>query len=147
MATILSSTLAPGETRDCVDPWTNVFVHADGEVTLCCWAGSVGNLRTASLTSILKGESAQRIRSELLRGEPGEECRRCPARGRTSPSKLRQRVSVAQRETHFRAEIRAQRLEIERLQGLLEKGFVGLWRRRTASAKRAWRAIRGAKSS
>src|SRR5688572_799311 len=81
-----------GRTRDCIDPWEYAFVHADGGVSLCCWAPSIGNLRDASMREIVRGSQARALRTELLSGRLGEACRACPARGLVPTQALHKRV-------------------------------------------------------
>lgn len=81
-----------GMTRDCVDPWEYAFVHADGGVSLCCWAPAIGNLRDASLAELVRGAQARAMRVELLSGTLGPACGACPARGSVTPRELEQRV-------------------------------------------------------
>jgi MoaA/NifB/PqqE/SkfB family radical SAM enzyme len=85
-------TVPPGLTRDCVDPWEQVFVHADGGVSLCCWAGTVGNLQDASLADIVTSAGARALRRELLTGELSHSCQVCPARGLTTIPALQSRL-------------------------------------------------------
>lgn len=89
----ITSAVPPGQTRDCLDPWRTVFLRAEGDVALCCWAGPVGNLREGSLASVLRNDKAKEIRRRLLAGDLDKDCAACPARGTTSTVQLRDRVS------------------------------------------------------
>ncbi|MGQ0551678.1 MAG: SPASM domain-containing protein [Planctomycetota bacterium] len=83
---------APGETRDCLDPWKMAYVKADGAVTLCCWSQPVGNVKHNTIQEILHDEPARALRRGLLTGQMPDDCIRCPARGLVSTEALRQKV-------------------------------------------------------
>jgi cell division protein FtsB len=83
---------APGETRDCTEPWTFLFVRSNGDVCLCCHAPPVGNLREQPLEAIVEGEAAHELRRGLLSGRLGAACQACPERGSTSIAALHERV-------------------------------------------------------
>lgn len=82
----------PGETRLCTDPWTFVYVRANGAVELCCRGVVVGNVRERPLDDILAGEAATKLRVGLLSGEPEPGCRACPRCAVTSLATLRRAV-------------------------------------------------------
>jgi len=82
----------PGETRDCTEPWTFVFLRSNGDVCLCCHTPPVGSVREKSLEDVLEGEAAHELRRGLLTGQLGPACQTCPERGSTSIEVLRARV-------------------------------------------------------
>ena len=150
-------------TRDCVDPWSMALVRTDGSVALCCWGDPVGRVGEAPLGEILRGERASAVRAGLLRGDPGEDCRRCPARAWTTPARLRERLVTRQRDERERRELRAHAAELAAELGrwkahaaelqrerdgfaaALASGWTGAWRRATAPAKRALRRVLGSR--
>lgn len=71
-------TPGPGETRLCTDPWSFVYVRANGNVELCCRGEVVGNLGERSLEAILAGPESTRVRRGLLTGELVPGCKTCP---------------------------------------------------------------------
>lgn len=79
-------------TRDCTDPWDLVFVHADGQIGLCCWSLPLGTLEEQSLEEIVQGKSARELRAGLLSGDLAECCLNCPARTWTTLGALERRV-------------------------------------------------------
>ncbi|MBL8800989.1 MAG: SPASM domain-containing protein [Planctomycetes bacterium] len=97
-----------GETRDCTEPWTFVFLRSNGDVCLCCHTPPVGNVREQPLEQVLEGEAAHALRSGLLSGELAPACRTCPERGSTSLEVLRARVEqlVSGSDTEQLAELR-----------------------------------------
>jgi len=82
----------PGETRDCLDPWKMAFVHADGNVSLCCWSRPVGNVKDAPMQQLLHNEAALAMRRGLLTGELPPDCAQCPARTLTAVPEFRRKV-------------------------------------------------------
>jgi hypothetical protein len=88
---------AADRTRDCLDPWTMALVKVDGTVSLCCWGRPVGKLSESSLQSVVTGPRAREVREQLLRGNLQEDCLRCPGRGWSTPSRLRERLQAFQR--------------------------------------------------
>jgi MoaA/NifB/PqqE/SkfB family radical SAM enzyme len=57
--------------KSCVRPFSQLYVHYNGNVILCCcdWKGDVvfGNINEASLIDVFSGEIASRYRENLLR--------------------------------------------------------------------------------
>jgi MoaA/NifB/PqqE/SkfB family radical SAM enzyme len=78
---------APGETRDCLYPWTFRLVKATGEVAPCCWRGRplVNDNpvlhKDGSLTDMLNDENSVMLRKRLLTGDLDEACVTCPVSG------------------------------------------------------------------
>jgi len=79
-------------TRDCLDPWTTVFVQAGGDVAACCWAPPIGNLGRRSLEQIVEGEPVHELRRRLLTGDLDAACRACPARAYIGVGELERKV-------------------------------------------------------
>ena len=57
--------------KPCYAPWLHCFVSHDGEVYACCMTrgrmGSLGNVKTQTLTKIFQGEKYEQFRSLMLR--------------------------------------------------------------------------------
>lgn len=91
-----SSTSMPkpktGETRDCLDPWKIALIRADGEVALCGWSPSLGNLNERPVAELLRSERAEAMRRGLLTGRLVEACQVCPARKPVAVAALRGEV-------------------------------------------------------
>ncbi|MBI4879375.1 MAG: SPASM domain-containing protein [Planctomycetes bacterium] len=74
----LVSLPAPGETRDCLDPWYLVQIASDGRVKPCCVHSAVGALSQGqTLADILNGPPVRKLRSRLLTGKLDAECQSC----------------------------------------------------------------------
>lgn len=86
-----SRDMAPGGTRDCVDPWQYVEFRPNGDVGPCC-VRIVGNLAEGTLSGILNGPRIRELRANLLRGTPDAICRSCGLRPETTPEQLRSRI-------------------------------------------------------
>jgi len=86
-------TLDPGQTRDCVDPWTYVEFRVNGDVAPCCVRSGVGNLATQGLAMILNGEPVRALRAALLGGALDRTCADCTMRAPTTPAALTERVA------------------------------------------------------
>jgi hypothetical protein len=84
----------PGETRDCLDPWKMSFVHADGEVSLCCWSRSIGNIKDAPFAQLLMNDASREMRRGLLTGRMPEDCVHCPARTLVPVAEFRRKVEA-----------------------------------------------------
>ena len=82
----------PGETRDCTDPWTLIFLRANGDVALCCQSRAIGNTGQTPLPDLLEGPAALGMRKQLLTGSLAHDCLHCAERGTTTPALLRERV-------------------------------------------------------
>ena len=87
-----SSNIKEGQTRNCLDPWTKVFLKADHQVRLCCFGPPVGDLDKQKLIEIINGPAAQTIRLNLLTGKLDQWCANCPARKEISPELLQELV-------------------------------------------------------
>ncbi len=84
---------AIGETRDCLDPWRQPFVLANGDIWPCCWFYQpLGNLATESFEQIINGTQFQALRLELLTGNLRKACAQCPSRSITTPDRLLARL-------------------------------------------------------
>lgn len=62
----------------CKSPWTSIFIEVNGKVKSCC-AGNYywGDLQENSIEEIINGETAQKIKEELINDLPSEYCSRC----------------------------------------------------------------------
>lgn len=71
--------LDKGWTRDCMDPWSMVFLYAQGEVRPCCaYNKGIGSLNDEPLMAILNGYEVLNIRRNLLSGSlDGMMCAHC----------------------------------------------------------------------
>jgi len=73
----------------CSAPWEQLFVRPDMRVVPCCfWYTDdvLGDLRRQGFREIWEGEPYRRLRAELLSGELGPNCARCPVLGIGDPS-------------------------------------------------------------
>jgi radical SAM protein with 4Fe4S-binding SPASM domain len=90
-----------GQTRDCLDPWFQPFIHTNGDVWPCCWfyQEALGNVHRAPFNEIVNGAEFQNVRRELLTGALRKACLECPSRSITTPAALldRLRAHVAPR--------------------------------------------------
>ena len=84
----------PGETRDCLDPWSYAHLEASGGVLPCCVRGGpVGVVReSVSLGDVINNGEARKLRENLLRGTLDPECATCAVRGPVSLSAYRIKV-------------------------------------------------------
>ena len=86
-----------GKTRDCLDPWLNIYISADGEVYSCCVNGvSLGNISgEMKLEEILQSEKYENFRMSLLNGdfEKQEICKYCHGPNEIDINKFRGEVS------------------------------------------------------
>lgn len=84
-----------GETRDCLDPWSQPFIQTNGDVWPCCWFwDSLGNLNHEPFDKIINGPKFQELRRELLTGQLRKACVECPSRSATTPGQLLVRLRV-----------------------------------------------------
>ncbi len=81
-----------GQTRDCLDPWKMAYVKADGEVSLCCWSKSIGNVKDGTINDLLHNEASREMRRGLLTGAMPHDCVVCPARPLVPVPELRRKV-------------------------------------------------------
>ena len=83
-----------GRTRDCLDPWTFLIIHANGDVCPCCWQERIGNLQMQTLPEILEDGRLQQLRRQLVTGNLDKVCRQCPARATIEPRELDRQLQV-----------------------------------------------------
>lgn len=112
--------MSGARTRDCLDPWSTLYVHADGEVAACCWSRPVGNLGRESLERIAEGEAVRAMRLGLLTGALPEDCAKCPARATTTTRALVKQVERLARADEVAPDF-AQRAGIRRAQQRLRE--------------------------
>lgn len=92
---IMPTPVAPGMTRDCLDPWRVAKIAEDGAVMTCCIGRTpIGHLDDGALEMIFQGESLQTRRDELLSGNLGEECLACPVRAAVPVAELRAKLGA-----------------------------------------------------
>jgi len=55
----------------CRNPWTSLYVWGDGTVTHCCYSniGSLGNIKTSTISEIWNSPKLQRVRNRMRRGD------------------------------------------------------------------------------
>lgn len=82
-----------GMTRDCLDPWSYVEIRTNGDVAPCCFRPTLGNVQKQSISGILQGQRARRLRSELLTGALDSYCRTCRAKPLVPIAALRAEVA------------------------------------------------------
>lgn len=64
----------------CLQPWDNVFVHADGTASFCCrnmGCTEKSVLEFESIAEIRNHPNAVQLRKQLLDGDPPEQCIKC----------------------------------------------------------------------
>lgn len=77
-------------TRNCLDPWLNLEVAANGDVRPCCISPAVAG---QAVDTVDRGSDAFReLRSELLSGNLREMCRRCHIRSSVPVHEFARRV-------------------------------------------------------
>lgn len=87
------SEIPEGMTRDCLDPWKFLYLHATGEVRPCCMLEETyADLGQGPPEEILNNDKFRALRKRLLSGELDEACGNCRARPITTTEKLREKV-------------------------------------------------------
>lgn len=64
----------------CVVPWLHLHVTTQLDITPCCVADTSrpwGSLRTHTVTEIINGDLAKRMRTKMLNNQPCQECSNC----------------------------------------------------------------------
>ncbi len=88
-----SSTRPGGQTRDCLDPWSFVLFHANGEVSPCCWQYPVLTLgKRQPVADAFNCMQVKKLRHQLLGGDLSEKCLQCPSRGWTTRAAFQKKV-------------------------------------------------------
>ena len=86
-------------TRDCLEPWYNLFIHADGSVSPCCSHSPCATITPkGSLVDCCTTEAMVQIRQNLLTGELDQECLQCPVAGWVPIELFREKVKEMQAE-------------------------------------------------
>lgn len=88
------SSLPPGTTRNCVDPWTQLFITATGGVRPCCNAPKFGEVFDRPLYAWMNSAEIKEYRRGLLSGSLMPACENCHDRPTISMDELRARVSA-----------------------------------------------------
>lgn len=80
-------------TRDCLDPWTFVWLDAKRGIHPCCWHPAITTLPVGgSLDEALNSAEMRLLRERLLTGTIIDHCAICPARPLTDPASLQVKV-------------------------------------------------------
>ena len=89
----------PGQTRDCLDPWFQPLINANGDIWPCCWfyQRPLGNVHERPFDELINGPPFQELRRELLTGDLRTVCMECPSRGVTTPTQLLARLRAAKK--------------------------------------------------
>ncbi|MFA7240628.1 MAG: radical SAM/SPASM domain-containing protein [Sulfuricellaceae bacterium] len=92
---IMPTPVAPGMTRNCLDPWRVAKIAEDGAVMTCCIGRTpIGHLDDGSLERVFQGKALQMRRNELLSGNLCDECLACPVRAPVPVAELRAKLSA-----------------------------------------------------
>ena len=63
----------------CLKPWENSIVYANGDIKFCCFMSvALGNFNYATFNDIWNGNTAKRIRKQILNRKIPQECSNCP---------------------------------------------------------------------
>ena len=83
-----------GMTRDCIDPWNNLHVTAQGMVKPCCvMKESVGQIDADhGIQDIVDGPLMREYRESILTGTLKGSCRACHSRGWITPQAMADKV-------------------------------------------------------
>jgi radical SAM protein with 4Fe4S-binding SPASM domain len=84
-------------TVQCLQPWDNFMVNADGHVSCCCRHMGASDKKITSYNSIrevLNNENAVRLREALLSGRCPERCRSCELGSSVDLSTFRRRIKT-----------------------------------------------------
>ncbi len=92
--TVYNFVVKEGETRDCIEPWMQMYIQVNGDVWPCCWYydSKIGNIHDEPFHEIVNGDRVRQLRAELLSGQLGKNCLQCPAMRLTTVEELKQRV-------------------------------------------------------
>jgi len=78
----------------CMAPWVNLHIQADGSVTPCCESTQkLGNINRKKLIDIWDGPEITVVRTQMLRGELVEGCRKCFEKEASGVKSFRQRFN------------------------------------------------------
>lgn len=88
------SSLPLGSTRNCLDPWTQLFVTATGGVRPCCNAPKFGEVFDRPLFAWMNSPEIKEYRRGLLSGSLMPACENCHDRPTISIDELRAKVSA-----------------------------------------------------
>jgi MoaA/NifB/PqqE/SkfB family radical SAM enzyme len=65
--------------RECVFPWKNANILANGEVKPCCWCkGDIGNLNEETFEEIWNGTKMVELREHILEDKIHPMCKNAP---------------------------------------------------------------------
>jgi MoaA/NifB/PqqE/SkfB family radical SAM enzyme len=81
-----------GSTRDCLNPWTSLFVKHDGQMSFCCHMKPIGNLKGEAVKAFLNGDKAIEIREGLKNGKLNSDCLQCPVRSTISVENFNKKI-------------------------------------------------------
>ncbi len=86
------TSLEPGQTRDCIEPWVFSQIAVNGEVRPCCHHRAIGTLTENSLHEILDGTKLKALKEGLLSGDLDQDCLECRAKGTILTSELKKKI-------------------------------------------------------
>ena len=84
-----------GFSRDCLEPWTKLRIHSNGEVIPCCFFENdpIGQLGHDSVNTIINGDRRKAIQTGLLSPEyMHRNCKICPEKSLVPVSELVEKV-------------------------------------------------------
>jgi radical SAM protein with 4Fe4S-binding SPASM domain len=82
-----------GQTRDCLNPWNQPYLRANGDLWPCPWFYSpLGNVHDEPFDQLMNGPAFQKLRHELLTGSLRAACSECPSCSTTRPALLLKRL-------------------------------------------------------
>jgi hypothetical protein len=86
-----------GFSRDCLEPWTKLRIHSNGEVIPCCFFENdpIGQLGQDSVSTIINGDRRKAIQTGLLSAEyMHRNCKICPEKPLVQVSELVEKVKT-----------------------------------------------------
>jgi MoaA/NifB/PqqE/SkfB family radical SAM enzyme len=89
------SAIPPGMTRDCLDPWSFLYLHATGAIRPCCMLEETYADVRQGPEDVLNNEKFRALRKRLLTGELDDACANCRARPVTTTGQLQEKVRAA----------------------------------------------------
>jgi MoaA/NifB/PqqE/SkfB family radical SAM enzyme len=89
------SAIPPGMTRDCLDPWSFLYLHATGAIRPCCMLEETYADIRHGAEDVLNNEKFRALRKRLLTGQLDDACGNCRARPVTTTAQLQEKVRAA----------------------------------------------------
>jgi MoaA/NifB/PqqE/SkfB family radical SAM enzyme len=82
-----------GHTRDCVEPWANMFIQSNASVSPCCvMEGNPSLTGNSGIEELFNSEFYVRLREGLLTGNLCPACRTCPGAEWTSIDNYKNKI-------------------------------------------------------